>query len=90
MDSATGLIIDYSLVQVIETGTSVGMEKEGSLATAIEDLNLNVATLATDRHCQIAAFMRTEYPSINHQFDAWHSGQKCHKESAQGGAPKGS
>ena len=29
MDSATDLILDYSLVQVIETGSSVAMEKEG-------------------------------------------------------------
>ena len=29
MDSATGLILDYSLVQCTETGSSVAMEKEG-------------------------------------------------------------
>ena len=27
MDNATGLILDYSLVQVTETGTSVAMDK---------------------------------------------------------------
>ena len=29
MDSATNLILDYSLVNVSETGSSVAMEKEG-------------------------------------------------------------
>ena len=29
MDSATDLILDYSLVQVSEVGSSVAMEKEG-------------------------------------------------------------
>ena len=92
MDNATGFIIDYSLVQVTETGTSVGMEKEGlrrSLATVIGDLNLSVATLATDRHCQIAAFMRMEYPSINHQFDVWHLAKSVTKEVCKAGLQKG-
>ena len=49
MDNSTGLILDYSLVQVTETGISVAMEKEGlqrCLKYVLDELNLHIATLA--------------------------------------------
>ena len=92
IDNATGLIIDNSVVQVTETGTSVGMEKEGlqrCLTTVQERLNLKIATLATDRHIQIAAFLKAAYPSINHQFDVWHLSKSVRKKLVKAGSKRG-
>ena len=50
------------------------MEKEG-LARALQFLSTNslqVATLITDRHKQISKFVSTQYPNIEHRYDAWH------------------
>ena len=53
MDNSSGLILDYSMVQVTDTGSSGTMEKEGlrrCLNKVLNEFNLNVGTLATDRH----------------------------------------
>ena len=52
MDSATDLILDYRLIQLSETGSSVAMEKEGlrqSLNYLLEQ-GVSIITIATDRH----------------------------------------
>ena len=70
----SGEILNYHIVQVTETTSSVAMEKEG-FKRCLDDLiavGFNFTTLATDRHTGIAALSRTEYPQINHQFDVWH------------------
>ena len=49
MNSATDLILDYSLVQVTETGISVAMEKEG-LRCCLEKLlaqGVDITSIAT-------------------------------------------
>ena len=92
MDNVTGFTVDYSLVQVTETGTSVAMEKEGlqrCLANTIDGLNLDIATLATDRQSHITAFMRTNYPNIKHQFDVWHLAKSVTKKLGKVGQQKG-
>ena len=65
----------FTLVfQSNECGSSYSMEKEG-LARAlakISDSNLEVDTITTDRHPQIAKYIRTEYPEIIHLYDVWH------------------
>ena len=51
MDSATDLILDYSLVQVTETGSSVTMEKEG-LRRCLDKVlaqDVEITSIATDR-----------------------------------------
>lgn len=50
------------------------MEKEG-LVRAIKKLQeygLEINTLVTDRHRQIAKWMREVQPNITHYFDVWH------------------
>ena len=50
------------------------MEKEG-LIRAVEDLQeegLTIGTLVTDRHNEIAKWMREEHPEIDHRHDVWH------------------
>ena len=69
MDSATDLILDYSLLQCTDTTSSVAMEKEG-LRRCLDKLmvqHVDISTIATDRHTGIASLMRTDYPHINHQ-----------------------
>ena len=71
MDSATGLILDYKLIQSSETSSSVAMEKEGlrqSLNYLLEQ-DVFINTIATDRHRGVGALMKTY---ITHQYNAWH------------------
>ena len=50
------------------------MEKEGleRVLNFLEDQNLTVETLITDRHKQINKWLRKNHPSIGHYFDIWH------------------
>ena len=58
MDSATDLILDYSLVQVTETGSSVTMEKEGlRCICCLEKIlaqGVDITFIATERHTGVA------------------------------------
>lgn len=81
MDLDSKLIIDQQLVQVTETGSSVKMEKLGlerSLQFVTES-GVTIKVLATDRHLGIQAFMKSEYPQIDHQFDVWHLAKSVKK-----------
>ena len=67
-DSATDLILDYSLVQVTDVGSSVAMEKEG-LRRCLDKLftqDVSVASIATDGHTGVASLMKKEYSFIEH------------------------
>ena len=57
MDNATNLILDYSLIQVTETGRSVTMETEGlrRCLTHVLDSGVQVLSIATD-------LMKKTYP----------------------------
>jgi len=64
MDSATGLILDYSLEQCIETGSSVAMEEEG-LRRCLDKMmvqHVDISTIAIDRCTGVASPMKTDYP----------------------------
>ena len=60
MDSVTDLILDYSLVQVTETGSSVAMEKEGlqRCLSNVLSSGLQIESIATDRHTSVGALMK--------------------------------
>ena len=73
MNSAMDLILQYSLVQCTETGSSVAMEKEG-LRWCLDKLmveEVNIFTAATDRHTGVASLIlkKTDY---SHQYDVLH------------------
>ena len=82
MDSATDLILDYSLVQVSEVSSSVAMEKEG-LRRCLDKLlsqGVEITSVATDRHTGVASLMKKEYPFIDHQYDVWHLAKSVTKK----------
>ncbi|VDH92225.1 Hypothetical predicted protein, partial [Mytilus galloprovincialis] len=82
MDSATGVIPDFSLVQVSETTSSNKMELIGfqrSLAS-IEAADLTVGVVVTDRHVQIRKAMTTDHSDKKHQFDVWHLSKSIKKK----------
>ena len=82
MDSATDLILDYSLVQVTETGSSVAMEKEG-LRRCLDKVlaqGVEITSIATDRHVGVASLMKKEYSFIDHQYDVWHMSKSVTKK----------
>ena len=59
MDSATDLILDYSLVQITESGSSVAMEKEG-LRRCLEKVlvqGVEITSITTDRHTGVASLI---------------------------------
>ena len=68
MDSATDLIPNYSLVQASETGSSVAMEKEGLKQPLDKLLNkdVDILSVATDRHTGVASLMKKCYSYIEH------------------------
>ena len=82
MDSATDHILDYSLVQVTETGSSVAMEKEG-LRRCLDKVlaqGVEITSITTDRHVGVASLMKKEYSFIDHQYDAWHLSKSVTKK----------
>lgn len=50
------------------------MEHEGLVRTLgfLEENSIKVGTLITDRHKQIARYIRETHPEITHQYDVWH------------------
>ena len=50
------------------------MEKQGlrRCLTFLENKNLELGTLVTDRHPQIQKMMREEYSQVEHYYDVWH------------------
>ena len=82
MDSATDLILDYSLVQCTEMGSSVAMEKE-RLRRCLDKLmaqDVDIFSIATDRHTGVVSLMKSDYPHIQHQYDVWHLAKKVTKK----------
>ena len=50
------------------------MEKEGLIRGIkfIEENDLSIDLLVTDRHKQIEKWMKTDKPDIMHKYDVWH------------------
>nr|XP_026695351.1 uncharacterized protein LOC108950611 isoform X2 [Ciona intestinalis] len=67
-------IISTQLLQSNEIGNSNAMEKQGFIR-CLEDLqqyDLRPHTVITDRHLQIAKYIREEQNDIVHHYDVWH------------------
>ena len=50
------------------------MEKEGLIRAmkVMEDHNLDVGLLVTDRHVQVSKWIREEMSNTLHKYDVWH------------------
>lgn len=74
MDSESKKIPIFNVVQVTEVSSSNAMEKEGftRCLDILEDENVSIHTITTDRHTSITSSMEKEYPHIKHQYDVWH------------------
>ena len=76
MDEETGYITEFCVLNTADptVKNSNAMEPMG-LKKCLDSLNqfdINIAVLTTDRHVTIRKIMRLEYPTIIHQFDVWH------------------
>ena len=91
MDEATGNIVDFSLVQVSEVTSSNAMENEGCQRSLNKVLSqdVNIRSLATDRHTTITAERRKKFPSIIHQYDVWHLSKWVTKKLSKKAKKKG-
>ncbi len=67
-------VIDIHTVQSNEVPSSSWCEIEGlkRIMQHLGERDLRVSTLITDRHRQIAKWMRTERAEIDHLYDVWH------------------
>ena len=88
MDSETNKVLHFSIVHVKQTTSSQAMEKFGFIKCVdhiLEELQLKIDTISTDRHASIKKLMRTkdECKSINHQFDPWHVAKRISKKSCK-------
>ena len=73
METDTGKIATFNVVQVSEVTSSNAMEKEGfvrCINTLEESVNIN--RIATDRHISITSTMARDFSHIKHQYDVWH------------------
>ncbi|CAN8004466.1 unnamed protein product [Ixodes hexagonus] len=74
MDVSRNRVFHIELVKSTEVSSSNRMEKEG-LARAFnsfESKNVEVGMFVTDRHREVNAYLRDNYPDVLHRFDAWH------------------
>ena len=90
MLQSSGEIIDFWVMQVTETTSSVAMEKEAfrMCIEAVKGAGFKIAMVATDHHTGIAALCRTTYPEIDHQFDIWHVCKSLMKKLTKAGKQK--
>ncbi|KAK8781227.1 hypothetical protein V5799_017431 [Amblyomma americanum] len=74
LDTSLNRIIDMQLVQSSEVSSSGAMELEGlkRALKRLDDKNISVREIVTDRHVQVRSHMRQHRPDIAHYIDAWH------------------
>ena len=82
VDTTSSKVLDFSLVQVKEVKNSNAMELEG-LKRCLDHLQQKqvvIAKLATDRHVQVREHMKNERPHVKHNFDVWHLAKSVQKK----------
>ncbi|XP_065071075.1 uncharacterized protein LOC135695817 [Rhopilema esculentum] len=91
MDLTHNKIIDIRLVQANEVKSSYHMELEGLKRGLqyMQDANIHIAEVVTDRHLQIKKYMRTEHTDKKHSFDCWHICKGVESKLTKAGQKKG-
>ncbi|XP_034082366.1 uncharacterized protein LOC117552821 [Gymnodraco acuticeps] len=81
MELESNVVLDLQLVQSNECGGSYHMELEGlkRMVAFFEDI-LEIGTLVTDRHRQIAKWIRENMPYTKHLYDIWHVAKSVGKK----------
>lgn len=71
MDSQSKKVATFSVVQVTEVTSSNAMEKEGFVRCleTLEENEVTINTVTTDRHTSITSSMEKDYSHIKHQYD---------------------
>ena len=85
MDMDTQKVVDFEVVQVTQTTSSVAMEKMG-FEVVLERLlqkGVTVTQICTDRHIGINALMNKKFKDIEHQVDVWHLAKSVAKHLLQ-------
>lgn len=74
MNLDTSKVLDVQLVQSNEVQSSYHMELEGlkRSLSRLEEENIDISHLVTDRHSQVKFYMKNDQPHIVHLFDVWH------------------
>ena len=54
------------------------LERLKRCLTNLDNHNICIKGLITDRHGQIKKYTREEHPEVEHQFDVWHVGKGKH------------
>ena len=85
MGMDTEKVMDFEVVQVSQTSSSVAMEKKGfqNVATRMIQGGLSIELICTDRHIGIGALMKKKFSNIEHQVDAWHLAKSVLKQLLQ-------
>ncbi|CAB3996155.1 Hypothetical predicted protein [Paramuricea clavata] len=74
LDVNRNVILQNQIIKSTEVKNSNGMELESlkRQLAYLEESNVEVKTLVTDRHTQVSAYMAQERPNIKHTYDVWH------------------
>lgn len=90
MDLERNKVIDTQLVQSNVVPNSYHMELEGlkRCFAFLDDNDIAVVNLVTDRHPSVKKYMRLEKLDVNHLFDVWHVAKGVYKKLEQIGKKK--
>ncbi len=82
VDLQRNKILHIELVQSNEVKSSYHMELEGiqRLIKLFDRFQVKVRALVTDRHRQIAAWVKKNWPDVKHYFDCWHIAKSFKKK----------
>uniref|UniRef100_A0A672G4W7 THAP-type domain-containing protein n=1 Tax=Salarias fasciatus TaxID=181472 RepID=A0A672G4W7_SALFA len=74
LDAQSSKVVDFNVVSVTDVKNSNAMELKGFKGTLknIQDKEVRISTISTDRHPQIVKEMKVNNPDISHEFDPWH------------------
>ena len=82
INTERNMIVGFQVIHVSQVGNSNRMEKYRLeiYFKKLINLNMSIASLKTDRHTQIRAFIKKEYSFISHQFNVWHFSKSIKKK----------
>lgn len=91
LETSMNKIVDVRLVQSNEVASSSHMELEGLKRSLefLDDGDVMIGELVTDRHPQVRKYLRTQRPGVSHLIDAWHVSKGLKKKLLAASKSKG-